>query len=239
MDLSNQRMHILDMIENGRITPDEGLNLLQILASGEAVEQLETAASDDVSLGFNRDNSPIMVEKDLNYSKVPQTPSAGSLPATDGFAPQPDLAPEIRKWKRWWMIPLWVGVAIAIFGGLFMYQAQMTSGFGFWFFCASVPFLLGLIIIGLAWQSRTAPWLHLRVRQRPGQRPERIAFSMPLPIRSAAWLMRVFKRWIPGMQNQDWEQMLYAVGRSTSPENPLFLQVDEAESGEKVEIYIG
>jgi len=156
--------------------------------------------------------------------------------APTGPATLPDDA---RKWKRWWMVPVWIGVGITVFGGLFMYLALQSSGIGFWFVCASTPFILGLLVIVLGWGSRNAPWLHLRVQQPPGEKPERIAFSMPLPIRPAAWFVRTFGRWIPSMKEYSIDEMILAVGDKTSPENPLYIVVDEDETGEKVEIYIG
>jgi hypothetical protein len=130
-------------------------------------------------------------------------------------------------------------VGITVFGGLFMYLAMRSSGIGFWFVCASTPFILGVLVIAAAWGSRNAPWLHLRVRQAPGEKPEKIAFSMPLPIRPAAWFLRTFGRWIPGLQEQSFDEIILAVGEKTSPDNPLYIVVDEDETGEKVEIYIG
>lgn len=137
------------------------------------------------------------------------------------------------------MVPVWIGVGITVFGGLFMYLAMRSSGIGFWFVCASTPFILGVLVIAAAWGSRNAPWLHLRVRQAPGEKPEKIAFSMPLPIRPAAWFLRTFGRWIPGLQEQSFDEIILAVGEKTSPDNPLYIVVDEDETGEKVEIYIG
>ena len=114
-----------------------------------------------------------------------------------------------------------------------------AGGVNFWFFCAAVPFTLGLLAIILAWQSRSSPWLHLRVQQAPGETPQRIAISMPLPTGLAAWFLRTFKHKIPAMQEQAWDQMILAVGKNATPENPIYIQVDEGEDGEKVEIYIG
>jgi hypothetical protein len=149
------------------------------------------------------------------------------------------LPADALKWKRWWMVPVWIGVAITVFGGLFMYLAMESSGLGFWFVCASVPFTLGLLVIVLAWGSRNAPWLHLRVQQPPGERPEKIAFSLPLPVRPAVWFLRTFSRWIPDLKEQAWDEVILAIGDKTSPDNPLYIIVDEEETGEKVEIYIG
>ena len=164
--------------------------------------------------------------------------AAAEPPAAAAISPT-GLPADALKWKRWWMVPVWIGVAITIFGGLFMYLAMESSGLGFWFVCASVPFTLGLLVIVLAWGSRNAPWLHLRVQQPPGERPEKIAFSLPLPVRPAIWFLRTFSRWIPDLKEQAWDEVILAIGDKTSPDNPLYIIVDEEETGEKVEIYIG
>jgi hypothetical protein len=245
MQPENERMHILEMIEEGRITADEGLRLLQALNSAGTGEKT-TAASEPLDSPISPPepvtNRAAETEPDASLPtqtapevlhETPQPPAFVLQPGTDS------AASEMYKWKRWWMVPLWIGVGITVFGGLFMYLAQQSSGIGFWFFCASIPFALGLVVIVLAWQSRAAPWLHVRVQQRPGEKPERIAFSFPLPIAMGAWFFKTFGRFIPGMQDQDWGQIILDVGQQTTQDNPIYIQVDEAEDGEKVEIYIG
>jgi hypothetical protein len=104
--------------------------------------------------------------------------------------------------------------------------------------CASLPFALGILLIVIGWGSRTARWLHLRVQQPPGSTPQRIVISFPLPLQFASWILRTFRGHIKGMEGIDVEGMLAAVGSNTSPENPLYVEVDEGD-GEKVQIYIG
>ena len=96
-----------------------------------------------------------------------------------------------------------------------------------------------MLAIAFAWISRVSLWLHLRVQQAPGEWPQQIAFSFPLPLRLAAWFLRIFGRYIPNLQDQRLDEIILAVGRSASPDNPIYIQVDEGESGEKVEIFIG
>jgi len=81
---------------------------------------------------------------------------------------------DAEKWRRWWMIPLWIGVGIVVVSGLFMLWAFQASGLGFWFFCTSVFLALGLVILVLAAQSRSARWLHLRrlPSPSPASRPD-------------------------------------------------------------------
>jgi hypothetical protein len=148
--------------------------------------------------------------------------------------------PNFDKWRRFWIVPLWIGIGIAIIGGILMNWAYTASGeIGFWFFCASAPMLIGVLVIFSAYQSRTARWLHLRVQQAPGEKPQRIVLSFPLPLRLSMWFVRVFRHRIPQFQETNVDEILMAVDKTTSPDTPLYIEVDEGEKGEKVQIYIG
>jgi hypothetical protein len=116
---------------------------------------------------------------------------------------------------------------------------QQRAGVGFWFFCFTVPFLIGVAVIGLAYQSRTAHWLHVRIHQAQDVWPRRINLSFPLPIRLTSWFLSRFKDRISGLQNTSLDEIILALDHTTTPENPLFIQVDEGEDGERVEIFIG
>lgn len=120
-----------------------------------------------------------------------------------------------------------------------MYWAIESAGFGFWFICAVLLFALGVFLLTLAWQSQFSPWLHLRIQQSPGEYPQRIAFSLPLPVRPAAWFLRTFGGYIHGLDSTSLNDILLSIEQVTSSENPIYIQVDEGGSGEKVEIYIG
>jgi len=154
----------------------------------------------------------------------------------------PEGMPEgLEKWRRWWMIPLYIAIGITVLGGVFMLWAFQSSGMGFWFLCSSVFFAFGVIVLVLAAQSRNARWLHLRVKQKPGERPKNIAISFPLPMRLASWMIRVFGRFMPDMGGTSPDNILSAlnaVDETVSMENPIHIEVDD-ENGEHVEIYIG
>jgi|GEM_PF-248155 len=255
-DRVTARLRVLEMIDEGVITAEEGLRLLQTFSAADAeaevvgppVEQAppfpEAAppSSGETEIPLPGDGLPdeLPMEAVAQYQLTEPTDRAIPRPVISTMGASPaGLPEEARKWKRWWMVPLWIGGAITVFGGFFMYLAQRSSGIGFWFICASLPFALGLLVILLGWDSRNAPWLHLRVQQPPGEKPEKIAFSLPLPVRPAAWFLRTFSRWIPGLKEHSWDDVILAVGDKTSPENPLYIVVDKDETGEKVEIYIG
>jgi hypothetical protein len=54
-----------------------------------------------------------------------------------------------------------------------------------------------------------------------------------------AWFLRVFGDFIPGLQGTSVDELIIALGDSTSPEKPLFIEVEDDEDGERVEVFIG
>ncbi len=96
---------------------------------------------------------------------------------------------------------------------------------------------IGLLILG--WNSRTGPWLHIRVQQKPGEKPERIAISFPIPNRFFAWSLRTFGSFIPNMNLSGADEILLALGNYSQGDTPLTIDVDDSDDGEKVKIYIG
>jgi hypothetical protein len=153
--------------------------------------------------------------------------------------PAPPSAEEIQQWKRWWVIPLWIGAGITVIGGLLMYWAFSASGFGFWFACSWFPFLLGVGLLALAWGSRTTPWLHVRVHQKSGQTPQKIAISFPIPIRLTAWGLRTFGHFIPQVNATGLDEVILALKDSADDDTPFYVDVDEGEDGERVRVFIG
>ncbi len=231
MDEKSERLQILDMIENGVITPDEGMRLLEALENvnepgGPFAGESDTFLSP--KHGASASSTPLVAQEEEGEEQT-----KGTTPSIEEFNAK------IAGWRRWWMIPLWVGVGITIIGGLLMYWAYQSTGLSFWFACAWLPFLLGLACIVLAYTSRTARWLHLRVHQPPGEWPQTIAFSFPLPLRFAAWFLRTFRNYIPRMNITGLDELILGLEKTTSPETPFYIEVDEGEQGERVQIYIG
>jgi len=231
MTEKNERIQILEMIESGVITAAEGARLLQALDTEDRLEEslegeADYAAGHDVN-GAGPGSSSQTEEDEF-----------GSL---NGEVIENVFEPNIEKWKRWWVIPLWVGVGITIAGSLLMLWAYQSSGFSFWFGCTWLPFLLGVALIAMAWGSRSARWLHLRVKQEPGEWPQTIAFSFPLPLHFAAWFMRTFGQFIPKVNEigLDFDQLIQSFENSTTPDTPFYVEVDDGDNGETVQIYIG
>lgn len=149
--------------------------------------------------------------------------------------------PQIRRWRNWWLIPMFAGVGILVLGALAMYSAIQSSGYGLWFLCAWAPFLGGVAITALAWASRTSRWVHLRVDRNEGEGewPHRIAISLPIPLKVIAWAIRRFGGRIPALERTSVDELLTAIDATATPETPIFIDVHEGEKGERVQVYIG
>lgn len=279
MTYESERLKILEMIDNGLITVDEGVVLLKALEQGGAgspalPEVPEPPALTDDLVFRNEEagldepphaSQPPAEEVDDQKSRPAQTASAESMYSEAKFAqdapgeqqpaaetvhaPQPESAPlekfagpqvdpALTKWRRFWWIPLWVGVVITVFSATLMYLAWSKGGFGFWFACTWFPFALGVLVMALAYASRTARWLHVRVHQKPGEKPQNISISLPIPLRLTAWFFRTFKGRIPKMGNTSIDELIIAL-EATNPDTPFYVEVNEGEDGERVEVYIG
>lgn len=212
MSPSKERNQILEMIENNTISAEEGLLLLQALETSQ--EEDESQAGGDYGEAL-----------DGEVLEGPGEP-----------APAPK---DLLKWKRWWIIPLLIGLGVTLLSGGLMYSAWNVHGFGVLFLLTWVPFGIGVAITAFAWGSRHSPWLHLRIQQKPGEKPQRIAFSFPIPIRVTAWALRKFGHRIPQMDATGLDELLIALKDTANENMPLVIDVDEGQNGEKVQVIIG
>ena len=236
MVTESERSKILEMIESGTITAEEGMTLLNVLGG-------ESESQPDVDSNLENDLPESILEPEEVFVEVEEFTDETEHLEGEIEVPNPISTPpgdeEIQKWKRWWFIPLWIGAGITVIGGLLMYWAFSANGFGFWFACAWFPFLLGVGVLALAWGSKTSPWLHVRVQQAPGETPQRIAISFPLPVGLVIWGFRMFGHYIPNMEGIDLGEIIMALKDVAKDGTPFFVDVDEGENGEKVQVFIG
>jgi len=129
---NQERNQVLKMIEQGKITPAQGLTLMQAL--------------DQQGL-------------DAETVTVPGAPPVEE-PLSTPPAQTPDPDPYLEHLKstarRLWQIPLWAGVFITILSALGMYAILRGPGTNFWFYFLLLPLLLGVALTVLAAGSRAA-----------------------------------------------------------------------------------
>jgi len=230
--MNEERMKILDMIERGVITAEEGSELLLVLETNFELE--EDLAEDESSGEFS------LPELDYN-SSTPLPPKEESAPPPRSESTQA-FSPKFSHWRNWWYYPLAFGVVVTVFSGWLLYVGSQNSWAGFWMACIWLPLLLGIFVITLAWLSHRSLWVHVRVNTGQDEWPRRIAISLPLPLQLGAWFMKIAQDRIPGVPNikdVPLDEIITAVKNGVKPDEPIFVEVDNGPGQERVEVYIG
>ncbi len=210
---AEERAKILQMVEDGKISAEEAMRLIRVLEEGDGEAQAD----------FEPDSA---VETFVEPEPAP------------GPAPNRAFERKLKGFRRLWVIPLWAGVILTIAGAGWMYSAMQNSGFGFWFFCSWLPFLLGVGAIALAFGSRTSRWIYVDVKNPPGESPRHIQIGFPFPMGLARWGLRNFGHHIPDRERKVADDALKAVFETASSDEPIMVDVQE-EDGEHVQVYIG
>lgn len=208
---------VLDMVEQGQISAEDGLRLINAMGSKAK----------------SNSSQPVEGENPSNLTAVELNDQEGSA----GHSIPKDEMQRMTRLKRWWMLPFGLGLLITTLGAIWMYMGYTDHGFGFGFWLAWLPFLLGIFIIAVSFQTNKSVWLHVRIKQEAGEKPERLAISIPLPVIMTRWFMSNFGDRIPGIKDQpigDVSEIL----ENVTPENPFYVHINE-EDGEEVEVFIG
>jgi len=176
---------------------------------------------------------------DITPEQAAELLAALDTPAETASAGPPSLPPaELRenRWARFWVYPLMAGGIVLILGALIMALVYSTDAARGWRVCGWLPMILGLGVMLIAWWTRSATWLHLRVREEDGRK---VAFSFPLPLTLAAWVLRLAQPFVPQLKDTGVDDLIIALRQGKSRNEPLFVNVEDDEKGESVEIYIG
>jgi hypothetical protein len=67
----------------------------------------------------------------------------------------------------------------------------------------------------------------------------KMALSLPLPLTLAAWVVRVAQPFVPQLRDTGVDDLIIALRHSSAEGQPLVVDVQDDESGEEVQIYIG
>ena len=207
---SEERRKILQMVQDGKISAEQASSLMRAL----------DADTDDA-------------EAEVEVVEA----GAGS-----GF--EKDGAPEFEEVKsrarRFAMIPLWIGVFIAVMSAWGIYSVQQSAGVNFWFFCLMVPLLLGVLLIALGAGGESSKWLYVNVDRRNAQDwPRNITLGFPLPLGLTAWFLRTFGPYIHGMEKTNVDEIIQILDATGKSGTPLIINANDNKDGEHVQVYIG
>lgn len=197
-------------------------------------------------------NKRLEILKMVEAGKIDAAQAAMLLAALEGPGPEdsfeapermeplpPNLSPPWgleNRWARFWIYPLMAGGAVLIAGTMVMALVYATGGAKGWLCCGWLPVVLGLLILFLALWSRRATWMHLRISEQ-GRR--KLAFSLPLPLTLSAWALRIARPFVPQLQETGVDDLILALRDSSSRDEPFFIDVQNDQDGERVELYIG
>jgi hypothetical protein len=246
---------ILGMVERGEISAEEGLRLINAVENrsetGEPAEAVSAIMADtqidplpplvsnETSSEGGESGEPEGGEErsSVAYAVPLEAISTSEKQAED--TAYDEATRSITRWKRWWQLPFWIGVAILVVGAWWMYLGYMAAGFGWGFWLSWFPFLFGLLIMVAAWSSSTARWLHVRVHpgSRKGKGGPNIAISMPLPLRLAGWFIRTFGNYIPETRGKNLHEVIEAIDQALTSKDPFYVHVNDDD--EEVEVFIG
>jgi len=212
---AEERKQILKMVEDGKITADQALALIR---------ELETDAQ----------------ETDGEEPQVAALDSGLDADFSSGSNSAPELENTAARARGLWQVPLWIGIGLTVLSAFGIYSVMQSSGYNFWYYCLWMPFLLGVLITALAAWSRNAHWLFVNVdRSRTEDGPRRILIGFPLPLGLAAWFLRTFGGYIQGLRHTNVDEIVQAISMAQSIREPLIVNVDESDDGERVQVFIG
>ncbi len=242
MDLRQRRMEILHRVESGELSPEDGNRLLLELEEREA--EGDSVVVEPVKVeGFWADPvgvSAAAVAEPLQPAPVaPELPLQGEVEGAPSSQPVEEEAkpPKSGGWLGLWVVPFLLGLLLTLFSVNWMYQGWLLAGLSWGFWLSFIPFAIGVLLMWAGWEMRLARWLHLHIRQKPGEKPQVIAFSLPLPIGLTRWAVRRFGRYTPFPNGRDSGELLDELDQAFTADGPTHIFVDD-EDGEQVEIWI-
>ncbi|MBM3181281.1 MAG: DUF2089 domain-containing protein [Chloroflexi bacterium] len=214
---SQERRKILQMVADGKISAEEAATLMRALGDS-AEEEIEVIKASTAPYGG---------------------PTAGGREARSD-APEFE---EVRKRAlRFAMIPLWVGVIFTVLSAWAMFSIQhaQRAGLNFWFFCMAMPFVLGILLIAMGAGSRSARWLYVNVdRSHQNEWPRNITIALPLPLGWVSWFLKNFGSHIEGLKRTTVDEVVMAISMAKSITEPLIINVNDSDDGERVQVFIG
>jgi hypothetical protein len=145
-----------------------------------------------------------------------------------------------KRAMRWAMIPLWGGVLLTILSAWGMYSIQQSAGYNFWFVCLGMPLFLGVLLMALGAGGIGSRWIYVNVDRTQAQDwPKNITIALPIPLGLVSWFLKTFGSRIEGLKKTTVDELLMAISLTKSIKEPLIINVDDSEDGERVQVFIG
>ncbi len=217
---AEERKQILQMVADGKISAEEAAKLMRVL-DDSAAEEVEIIQPDSARPQESSADDP-------SWSKKPEAPEFEEVR---------------RRAYRFSSAFLWIGIFITVIFAWWMFSIQQSAGLNFWFFCLSMPFLFGVLLIALGAGANNSRWLYVNVDRsnaKDGDGPKHISIAFPLPLGLAAWFLRVFGSHIENLKDKNVDEIINFISMTKDIKEPLIVNVDESDKGgERVQVFIG
>jgi hypothetical protein len=223
---SEERKMILQMVAEGKITAEGAAGLMRAL-DGEAepnTNHADESAEPEVEV--------IQSHTGSGYE--------GNASSRSSRADAPEFERVKERARRFALIPLWVGIIVTVFSAWAIYAIQRNVGVNFWFYCMTLPLLVGVLLIALGASSRTSRWIYVDVDRRntgPGDGPRHITLGFPIPLGFVAWFFENFGHNFTGMSRGRVEGIIQMMNATRDSNEPLLINVDDDDA--HVQVYIG
>ena len=166
------------------------------------------------------------------------------IEADSGFRSEKIDAPEFeevrRRANRFSGAFLWIGIIFTVMSAWAMFGIQQNTGINFWFYCMIMPLFFGILLTVLGAGSRASRWLYVNVNRTQAEDwPRNITVALPLPLGLAGWFLKNFGGHISGLKNTNVDEIVQAIAMAKNITEPLIVNVDDGDDGEKVQVFIG
>lgn len=234
MTSTKDRMDILGRLERGEINPDEAA---KFLASGSPVPESPSSPMEVLEQVERGEISADQAASLLRQGRVTKKRVHAQRIVTHRRI---NSQPDFDHLRRWWLLPLTIGIVFTALGAWWMQTIIESRGVGLLFLCSWFPLALGVLLIIIGWASQFSTWLHVRVQPNKPGAPRRFAVSMPLPLGLTSWFLRNFGIHIQGLDATAVDEILVALEKSGKDGTPFYVEVDNADGGgEHIEVFVG
>jgi hypothetical protein len=207
---AEERKKILQMVEEGKISAEQAASLMKALEAEPTESEIE----------------------------VIEAESPPSFEGTETSAPEFESVK--ARARQFAMIPLWIGVLIAVLSAWGIYGIQQNAGMNFWFYCLLFPLFLGILLIVIGAGGQSSRWLYVNVdRRQAADGPKNITLGFPLPLGLTSWFLRVFGHNIQGLRNTNVDDIIQILDATQKSGEPFIVNVNDDKDGEHVQVYIG
>lgn len=208
--MSADKIEILNRVARGELSVDEGNRLLAELEAQPPAQVVASTPVDD-------NQAEVTVDMAVPESEI-----------------DADELKRIKAWHRWNWIPLSVFLILTGFAAMWIYRSYINNGFGWGFWLSWIPFLIGVLGVFAFWNMK---WVHVRVREKKGDRVQKVSVSVPLPLGILPWVFQTFGRFMPAEVREN-ESSILMINEVLKSDEPLHIHVSEKED-EEVEVFIG